>query len=85
MRLLVGVDGSDTASVALRWAARLAARANGEVEIVTAFAPRSAEAAQPPRGLGGLLGLRVGGTAIQLAHHSRHPVILVPPEQVESA
>ncbi len=39
MRLLVGVDGSDAAGAALGWAARLARRADAELEIVTAYGP----------------------------------------------
>ncbi len=38
-RIVVGVDGSEAAGVALEWAARQAARTAAELEVVTTFGP----------------------------------------------
>ncbi|MGH9031349.1 MAG: universal stress protein [Acidimicrobiia bacterium] len=42
-RILVGVDGSDSAAAALAWAGRLARLVEGEVVVVNAFQPDQAE------------------------------------------
>ena len=43
MRILVGVDGSDAAATALRWAGRLAGAVGAEVVVATSFTPDQAE------------------------------------------
>lgn len=53
MRILVGVDGSDGAAIAMRWAAGIAARIDAEIVVVSGFTPTDSEL--PPRRLDALL------------------------------
>jgi nucleotide-binding universal stress UspA family protein len=52
-RILVGTDGSDGATLALRWAAHIAARTEAELVVMTGFVPPDSEL--PPRRVEALL------------------------------
>jgi nucleotide-binding universal stress UspA family protein len=52
-RILVGTDGSNGATLALRWAAHIAARIEAELVVMTGFVPPDSEL--PPRRVEALL------------------------------